>query len=68
MDHIKFVESHNKRNKMNAQALAMAFGPIFTCHSDSNSLQKPIEVFKTLLEVWPLKDPKTERNLPDTIK
>ncbi|XP_074598323.1 rho GTPase activating protein at 100F isoform X2 [Brevipalpus obovatus] len=67
MDHIKFVESHHKRNKMNAHNLAISFGPIFTCHSESNSFQKPIEVFKNLIDVWPLNTP-AERKRSDSLK
>ncbi|XP_025017984.1 rho GTPase-activating protein 100F isoform X2 [Tetranychus urticae] len=53
MDHLKLVESQSERNKMNSQALATAFGPLFTAHPESESLRKPIEVFKFLIEIWP---------------
>ena len=45
--------SHAERNKMSAQSLATIFGPLFTCHFESETLHKPIEVFRFLLEIWP---------------
>lgn len=38
---------------MNSQALAICFGPLFTCHSETESFAKPIQVFKFLLDIWP---------------
>ena len=55
MDHLKLVVKHNDRNKMSAQNLAIIFGPLFTCHSESESLTKVIDVFKFLLETWPIR-------------
>ena len=54
MDHFKLVVDHSNRNKMSAQALAICFGPLFTCHSESESLENIIKVFKFLLETWPV--------------
>ena len=53
MDHLRLVMSHAERNKMSAQSLATIFGPLFTCHFESETLHKPIEVFRFLLEIWP---------------
>lgn len=55
MDHLKVVASHSDKNKMTPQALAMIFGPLFTCHSESEYIHKSVEVFKFLLEIWPNK-------------
>lgn len=60
MDHLKLVESQSERNKMNSQALATAFGPLFTAHPESESLRKPIEVFKFLIEIWPARRGKSK--------
>ncbi|XP_054162005.1 rho GTPase-activating protein 100F-like isoform X2 [Oppia nitens] len=53
MDHLKKIMSHSDRNKMSSQAIAICFGPLFTCHSESENLHKPIEIFKFLLVIWP---------------
>ena len=38
---------------MNSHALAQIFGPLFTCHYESENTHKSIEVFKFLLDMWP---------------
>lgn len=53
MDHIKLVHVNAERNKMTSQALAICFGPLFSCHYESDSVHKAIQVFKFLLEIWP---------------
>lgn len=53
MDHIKLVHINAERNKMTSQALAICFGPLFSCHYESDSVHKAIQVFKFLLEIWP---------------
>lgn len=59
MDHLKLVTTHSDRNKMTAQSLAVCFGPVVMCHTETGApvadLRKPIEVFKYLLEIWPAK-------------
>lgn len=59
MDHLKLVTSHSDRNKMSSQSLAICFGPVVMCHTETGApvaeLRKPIEVFKYLLEIWPNK-------------
>lgn len=59
MDHLKLVTSHSDRNKMSSQSLAICFGPVVMCHTETGApvaeLRKPIEVFKYLLEIWPTK-------------
>ncbi|RWS16420.1 rho GTPase-activating protein 100F-like protein [Dinothrombium tinctorium] len=55
LDHLRLVVSHSDRNKMTPQAMAICFGPLFTCHSETESFKKPIEVFKFLLEIWPIR-------------
>jgi len=55
MDHIKQVSSHQDRNKMSTQSLAIIFGPLFTSTGDNEHLHKPIKVFKFLIEIWPLR-------------
>lgn len=53
MDHIKLIHLNADRNKMTSQALAICFGPLFSCHADSESVHKAIQVFKFLLDIWP---------------
>ncbi|XP_075677737.1 rho GTPase activating protein at 100F isoform X2 [Dermatophagoides pteronyssinus] len=53
MDHIKLIHINSDRNKMTSQALAICFGPLFSCHDQSDSVYKPIQVFKFLLDIWP---------------
>lgn len=59
MDHLKLVTGHSDRNKMSSQSLAICFGPVVMCHTETGApvaeLRKPIEVFKYLLEIWPTK-------------
>ncbi|XP_015926287.1 rho GTPase-activating protein 100F [Parasteatoda tepidariorum] len=59
MDHLKLVTSHSDRNKMSSQSLAICFGPVVMCHTETGApvadLRKPIEIFKYLLEIWPAK-------------
>uniref|UniRef100_T1IK21 Rho GTPase-activating protein 100F n=1 Tax=Strigamia maritima TaxID=126957 RepID=T1IK21_STRMM len=59
MDHLKLVVSQSDRNKMDAQNLALCFGPVLLVHSDPNSsitdFHKPVQVLKYLLEIWPSK-------------
>lgn len=55
MDHLKLAMGHSERNKMSSQSLAIIFGPLFTCHTETENLLKPIEVFKFLLEIWPIR-------------
>ncbi|CAG2170030.1 unnamed protein product [Oppiella nova] len=62
MDHLKKIMSRADRNKMSSQAIAICFGPLFTCHSESENLHKPIEVFKFLLEIWPQRRSSTSRS------
>ncbi|CAG2109405.1 unnamed protein product [Medioppia subpectinata] len=63
MDHLKKVMGRADRNKMSSQAMAICFGPLFTCHSESENLHKPIEVFKFLLEIWPQRRSSTSRSV-----
>jgi len=58
MDHLKLLISHSDKNKMTSQALAAIFGPLFTCHHESDNIHKSIEVFKFLLDIWPIKQPR----------
>lgn len=53
MDHLKLIVSHSEKNKMNTQALSQIFGPLFTCHYESDNIHKSVEVFKFLLDMWP---------------
>jgi hypothetical protein len=53
MDHLKLVVTHSEKNKMNSQALSQIFGPLFTCHYESDNIHKSVEVFKFLLDMWP---------------
>ncbi|XP_055927921.1 rho GTPase-activating protein 100F-like isoform X1 [Argiope bruennichi] len=59
MDHLRSVTSHSDRNKMSSQSLAICFGPVVMCHTETGApvaeLRKPIEIFKYLLEIWPAK-------------
>lgn len=52
MDHLKLIVSHSDKNKMNTQTLSQIFGPLFTCHYESDNIHKSVEVFKFLLDMW----------------
>lgn len=56
MDHLKTLMSHSEKNKMTSQSLSTIFGPLFTCHFDSDNIHKSIEVFRFLLDMWPSKN------------
>lgn len=60
MDHLKLVVANQDKNKMNTQALAQIFGPLFTCHYESDNIHKSVEVFKFLLDMWPANKRKTQ--------
>ncbi|GIZ04160.1 rho GTPase-activating protein 100F [Caerostris extrusa] len=52
-------QPQQERNKMSSQSLAICFGPVVMCHTETGApvaeLRKPIEIFKYLLEIWPAK-------------
>ena len=50
------LTSHSDKNKMTSQSLATIFGPLFTCHYESDNIHKSIEVFRFLLDIWPSKN------------
>ena len=56
MDHLKNISSNSDKNKMTTQSLATVFGPLFTCHYESDNLHKSIDVFRFLLDIWPSKN------------
>jgi len=58
MDHLKLLISYSDKNKMTSQALATIFGPLFTCHHESDNIHKSMEVYKFLLDIWPIKQPR----------
>ncbi|XP_076347062.1 rho GTPase-activating protein 100F-like isoform X2 [Tachypleus tridentatus] len=59
MDHLKLVSTRSERNKMTSHSLAMCFGPVVMCHTETGDsvvdLRKTIDVFKYLLDIWPAK-------------
>ncbi|XP_022241336.1 rho GTPase-activating protein 100F-like isoform X1 [Limulus polyphemus] len=59
MDHLKLVSNHSERNKMTSQSLAMCFGPVVMCHTETGDpavdLRKTIDVFRYLIDIWPAK-------------
>lgn len=65
MDHLALVVSQSARNKMTPQNLAVCFGPILMLHSESREkeldFQEPINVLRYLLEIWPSKSGKVQR-------
>lgn len=62
LDHLKLVVSQCERNKMTAQNIATCFGPVlFVLTGPSTTavdFQRPIQVLKYLLEIWPAKSGK----------
>ncbi|GAB6026555.1 hypothetical protein CHUAL_012972 [Chamberlinius hualienensis] len=69
MDHLKLVMSQSGRNKMTSANLATCFGPILFIQTDPTApaaavdFQRPIQVLKYLLDIWPSKIDTTSKGI-----